>query len=276
LASLERQTCPYFEVIIVDQNKDDRLLPVIRRHPGLSILHLHSEPGLSRARNVGLRAARGDIVAIPDDDAWYPDHLVQQITDRFRSHPEFGILNTVKRNEKNELVGPRWPPTARRCRREDLLDCAISSALFFRRSVCQVVGGFNEQIGVGADSNYQSGEETDYVLRADRLGFQVWYEPSLTVHHPKLDSVERLKRVSYKFALGSGYVLRAHGFPPHVLARRLIRCVGGAVVSLLKFDIPRAETYLLRGAGLFRGYCFGPRDLAKLVKPADKAMAQSG
>lgn len=62
------------EVIVVDQNGDDRLVPIVQRarEQGLVIHHLHSQPpALSRARNVGLNAAVGDVVAFPDDDCWY-------------------------------------------------------------------------------------------------------------------------------------------------------------------------------------------------------------
>lgn len=259
LTSLDGQTYKEFEVIIVDQNQDERLAPLFARHPGLVIKHLRSHPGLSRARNAGLRAATGDIIAIPDDDCWYPEQLLAQVTGWFTSHPEFGIFNVVKRSAENQPVGPRWPVTARKCTRADVWRCAISSAIFMRRSVCDAVGCFNEDLGVGAASKYQSGEETDYVLRALEHGFQMWYEPSLTVHHPPLDSVDRLRRNAYPFALGAGYVLRVHDYPLHVVAGQVVRSLGGATVSLFRGDLARAHAYLLRGAGQLVGYLSGPR-----------------
>ena len=259
LTSLDGQSHREFEVIVVDQNRDDRLATLFARHPGLPIKHIRSELGLSRARNVGLRAASGDIIAIPDDDCWYPKQLLASVTAWFESHHDFGILTLMKRSAENKPVGPRWPATARSCTRADVWQCAISSAIFMRRTVCDAVGDFNENIGVGAASMYQSGEETDYVLRALELGFRMWYEPSLTVHHPPLDSIDRLRRVSYPFALGSGYVLRIHRYPFHLVAEHLMRSFGGATVSLFKGDIARAHIYLLRGAGQLVGYISGRR-----------------
>ena len=261
LTSLDAQTLKDFEVIVVDQNPDDRLVPILREHEGLKIRHLRSQPGLSRARNAGLRAAQGEIVAIPDDDCWYPDQLLGDVTDWFASHPGFGILTVTKRSAENKPVGPKWPATARNCARADVWQCAISSAIFMRRSACDAVGDFNEKIGVGAASEYQSGEETDYVLRALERGFQMWYEPSLTVHHPPLDSVDRLRRTSYRFALGTGYVLRIHAYPLRLVAGQIVRSLGGATVSLCRCDLARAHTYLLRAAGQLVGYISGPRAL---------------
>ncbi len=259
LASLDRQSYKQFEVLVVDQNPDDRLVPLLQKYTGLSIKHLRSERGLSRARNMGLRAAKGDIVAIPDDDCWYPGQLLEHVTDWFALHHEFGIFNVVKRSADNNPVGPRWPPSARKCTRADVWQCAISSAIFMRRAVCDAVGDFNENIGVGATSRYQSGEETDYVLRALELGVQMWYEPSLTVHHPPLHSIDRLQKTSYRFALGAGYVLKLHGYPLRYLAGHLVRSFGGATVSLLRGDIAQAHVYVLRGAGQLIGYISGPR-----------------
>ena len=48
LDSLDSQTYKDFEVIVVDQNPDDRLRPVLERHPGLSIQYLRSARGVSR------------------------------------------------------------------------------------------------------------------------------------------------------------------------------------------------------------------------------------
>src|SRR5215472_5711239 len=79
LQSLEAQTFKDFEVMVVDQNPDDRLQSVLQSHPVLSFRHLRSAPGLSKARNVGLPHAKDDIIAFPDDDCWYPVQLLADI-----------------------------------------------------------------------------------------------------------------------------------------------------------------------------------------------------
>ena len=111
LASLDGQTVEHFEVIIVDQNPDDRLAGTLARHPKLNLVHLRCRPGASRARNVGLRAARGNIIGFPDDDCWYPENVLKVVTEWFASHPEFDGLFGVLRDENNRLTGPQWPST---------------------------------------------------------------------------------------------------------------------------------------------------------------------
>jgi len=267
LASLEEQSYRDFEVLVVDQNPDERLLPMLGLHPGLAIQHLRSERGLSRARNVGLRAARGDIIAVPDDDCWYPNELLAVVAAWFDSHAEFGLLFTTLRTADNLHSGPKTPPTARRCTKSDLSTClSASAALFMRGSVAAAVGGFNEYLGIGAASKYQAGEERDYVLRALQKGFEFWYEPSFTVHHPTFGSIERLKRTTYNYALSEGCVQRMYRYPLRKVGGDLIRSFGGAAVRLCQGDWFNASVYALRGAGQLAGYISGPRDLSRLAR----------
>jgi hypothetical protein len=164
LGSLTGQSYRDFEVIVVDQNPDHRLVPVLHRHAGLRIRRLPSEPGLSRARNAGLRVARGDILALPDDDCWYPEHLLAEIGAWFASHPRFALLSGAVRTAENRPSGPRAPATPCACTPSNVWRCAVSTALFLRRSVPSAVGDFDEEIFLGSASAYQSGEETEFIF----------------------------------------------------------------------------------------------------------------
>jgi len=261
LASLDRQSYKNFEVIVVDQNSDNRVLAVIDNHKGLSVRRLTSGKGLSRARNVALPHVRGDVVAFPDDDCWYPDDVLATVVAWFGSHPEFSGLLATLRDAEGNTVGPRWPSTARSCTRDDIFRYGISPNAFLRRRVVEAIGSFNEKLGIGAPTRYQSGEDFDYFLRPLALGMKLAYEPSITVHHPSFHSLERLLERSYSYSLGGAYVMRLHGFSPAHFAKYLMRSVAGAGVSLCKGDFALAYSYSMRAAGQVRGYFFGPRDL---------------
>jgi glycosyltransferase involved in cell wall biosynthesis len=265
LCSLEDQSYRDFEVIVIDQNPDHRLSQLLSRHAGLAIRHQRSEPGLSRARNAGLRMVAGDLIAIPDDDCWYPRNLLASVAGWFESHSGFGLLSTPVRTIENQCSGPNSPATSRRCTKSNVWRCAVSTALFMRRSVAIAVGGFDENIGAGAPSKYQSGEETDYVLRALENGFEMWYEFEFTVHHPALDTIERLERTTYPFALGTGRILRVHGYALHELGGHLIRSLGGAMVSLCQGNLARVRVYALRGAGQLVGYICASRSSSRIT-----------
>lgn len=194
LASLEQQTYGEFEVLVVDQNADDRLVPILNYHPKLVIRHLHSPRGLSRARNAALPLAKGDFICFPDDDCWYPRETLATVTAWFDAHTEFGALFACLRDADNKPVGPKWPKQACVCTKENVWDIGVSASAFLRQDIDRVVGPFNENIGIGCESMYQSGEESDYFLRMLEQGSQMGFEPSLTVFHPPLHTVDRLRR----------------------------------------------------------------------------------
>ena len=263
LTSLDGQTLRDFEVIIVDQNDDDRLIPIIERHRSLSIQRLHSERGLSLARNVGLPHAQGDIIAFPDDDCWYPSELLNRVREIFDSNPEYSALFTAMRDENHQTIGPKWPSEARFWTKEDVWVNGISPAGFIRREVARAIGFFDQRLGVGAPTPYQSGEDVDYFVRPLERSWKIWYDPALTVHHPSFHREDRINDKTYSYSLGGGYTLRAHRYPIRRLVVSLTRSFGGAVVYSLKGKFRIARSYLWRAAGLARGYVCGPRDLRK-------------
>jgi glycosyltransferase involved in cell wall biosynthesis len=262
LTSLDAQSYKNFEVVVVDQNPDDRLVPVLQRHQSLAIRHLRSDIGASRARNAGLRIAEGEIVAVPDDDCWYPDQLFAGIVQWFVEHPDFDGLSTAIRNEANQAMTPKFPPRPGPCTRKTILRCAMAANTFLRARATRAAGFFREDIGPGTASPYRSGEDLDYIIRSLERGLGIWYQPGLTVYHPDLRSEERLRRTAYSYAVGVGYVWRLHNYSWWwCLGEIVLRSVGGALFYLCKGNLPRSYVYLLRAAGELRGYAFRPSEL---------------
>jgi glycosyltransferase involved in cell wall biosynthesis len=267
LKSLDEQTYSDFEVILIDQNCDNRLDRALRQHSRLRIHHLHSERGVSKARNVGLRIAQGDIIGFPDDDCWYPQELLAGVKDWFESHPEFSVLFTATRDERGRLMAPKFPLGRGACTKISVLRCAVTFNAFARTHVVKAVGMFREDIGPGTSSPYQSGEDLDYLIRPVEYGFPTWYEPNFAVYHPELKSRRRLLRTTYPYALGVGHVLRLHNYSRWVIADSLLRSLCGAGVQLCKLDVEGAGLYVLRAKGLIRGYFGEHKSSTKSAEP---------
>ncbi|MEZ4503369.1 MAG: glycosyltransferase family A protein [Dehalococcoidia bacterium] len=218
LASLEAQGVPDLEVLLVDQNEDDRLRPVIEAwRDRLAIRVLTSPRGLSRARNAALPAVRGEVVAFPDDDCEYPPGLLRGVFDRLDALPGLDGVSVRAVDQHGGGSGLRWARRASMLTPGTVLGRHISYGLFLRRDIVERTGAFDESLGVGASTVWGAGEETDFLLRALALGARVRYEPSLTAFHPAKDDargarddIEAHRRRLEAYGRGMGRVLRRH------------------------------------------------------------------
>lgn len=222
------------EVIVVEQKtnesepNDGHPTAIQIAADGIRVRHVLAPVGLSIARNVGLEMATGDIVGFPDDDCWYPPDVVARVASWFREHPEFEGLCGRLVDERGGGAGARWARRPGRITTHSAARKACSATIFMRRRLFDALGGFDETLGLGAPTPWQSGEETDLVLRALQSGAQLFYEPSLTIGHPARVglSVEERRRRARSYGRGYGRVMRLHRFPYHRVGWELLRPAG--------------------------------------------------
>jgi glycosyltransferase involved in cell wall biosynthesis len=257
LASLARQTHRAFRVLVVDQNEDARLEPVLAAHARLDVARLRSGRGLSRARNVALAQVAADVVAFPDDDCEYPDDLLELVGGRLAARPELDGLS-ARAEGRDGRSSSSWAPDAALLSRDNVWNRGISFGIFLRRPLVERVGQFDERLGLGAGTAWASGEEIDFLIRSVAAGGRVEYDPELVVlHEEKSPSSAELRALGRRDGGSVGYLLRRHGYPLSTRARMLARPLGGAALALAHRDRARAAFHLatLRGrvAGLRSG-----------------------
>jgi GT2 family glycosyltransferase len=252
LDSLERQTHRRFRVLLVDQNGDDRLDPLLRAHP--EVARLTAARGLSRARNAALGRIRADLVAFPDDDCLLPDDLLERVAQRFADDPSLGGL-TGRAADAEGHSSPSWARDTVALTRANLWNRAISYTIFLRSSVVSSVHDFDEQLGLGAGTPWSSGEEIDYLIRALDQGVRIEYDPELVVVHNKPSfSPTALRTIGARDGASVGYILRKHHYPRRWLARMLLRPAAGTVLALLRNDRTRARFHASTLRGRVLGY----------------------
>jgi glycosyltransferase involved in cell wall biosynthesis len=257
LESLVAQSYPQLRVVLVDQNPDDRLAPMLSSFESrLSILRLESPPGLSRARNQALRALTGDIVAFPDDDCWYPPSLLDEVVEVLVAHPDWGGLSVQARDSGGKRSTMLWDTSPGPIDRYNVWRRAISVGFFLRRSTVTTVGTFAEDLGLGAGTRWGSGEESDYLLRALEAGFTIQYEPSLFVCHEwtRMKGGEAERQAAYERGLGHGEVLRRHRYPLWFAAFRVLQLVAGSALLLVKGQVADARYYFAMSRGRASGW----------------------
>jgi glycosyltransferase involved in cell wall biosynthesis len=198
-----------WELIVVDNGSVDRTSEVLElevQHQRLPLVFVkEGNKGLSKARNAGIRRARGEIICFSDDDC-YPDAQFIAAWKRVFEDPKVGFAGgrielfdpadakvTIKTDADPQFFLPNdfiFPGTLH------------GASMAFRRAVVDTVGVFDDDLGAG--TSVGSGEDSDYFQRASENGFIGFYSPEPLVwhHHGRKDS--EIKRLYPGYDRGRG------------------------------------------------------------------------
>ena len=192
IGSVLAQSRPPEQVVVVVDHNRGLYLRLAEAVTGIEVVENSGPPGLSGARNTGVQAATGEIVAFLDDDAEAtPDWLARLVP--FYDDPDVlaigGRVEPVWESgrpahfpeELDWIVGCTYkglPRVATQVRN------VIGANMSFRREVFDQVGGFNASLG-RQGARPLGCEETEMCIRAsiNAPGTRVVYEPEAVVLH---------------------------------------------------------------------------------------------
>ncbi len=181
LQQLEYSDC---EVIIVDDGSRDDSAAIAREF-GFRVISTEN-CGLSAARNTGLEAASGEIVAYIDDDAYPDPHWLNYLALTFRhstcaavggpniAPPDDGSIAECVVNAPGGPVHVLLSDTEA----EHIPGCNMA----FRKSSLQAIGGFDPQFRV-------AGDDVDVCWRILQRGWTIGFSPAAMVWHHRRNSV---------------------------------------------------------------------------------------
>jgi len=190
--SVEEQTPPPAEIVIVVDHNSGLLVHARTAFPGALVVPNGQTRGLSGARNSGVAASTGSIVAFLDDDASAEPGWLAGLLGPYEDAKVVAVGGSAipawdaRRpawfpGEFDWVVGCSYVGLPRaRANVRNVIGCNMS----FRRSVLDLVGGFRPEIGrVG--TRPVGCEATDLCIRAARTdgGAGVVYEPAARVRH---------------------------------------------------------------------------------------------
>jgi len=271
LESLLAQGRDDLEVIIVDQNADDRVAPVLQPYAArLPITHLRSAiRNANHARNLGLRQARGEIVTFPDDDCLYPPGVLTRVDASFHAAPSLGVLTGPAASPEGGLGSGRWREKSGAIDLSNVWTSVIEFNLFLPRQLMLALGGFDEKLGPG--TRWGSAEGNDLVCRAMARGAVAKYDSALRIIHPDKRLTEVAVSRAASYGRGLGFVLRRHGVPLSVWFAFLVRPIGGALISLLRLRFHNAAYYAMSFWGRLIGGLASEAREAPLPAPLEGA-----
>lgn len=184
LESLRKLEYPDYEVIVVDDGSKDNCSEIASRFD-VRLIRTENR-GLSSARNTGMEAAVGEIVAYIDDDAYPDPHWLHYLAATFMNTSHVGVGGP-------NLAPPEDGPIAK-CvahapggpihvllsdhEAEHLPGCNMA----FRRSALMAIGGFDTQFRI-------AGDDVDVCWRLQEQGWTLGFHAGAVVWHHRRNSV---------------------------------------------------------------------------------------
>lgn len=235
-----------WELLLVDNGSTDATAAVARSFGSkLPIETLYCDrPGVNAARNVGLSAAKADVVLFCDaDDEVAPDWIRRM---HWALSDETLVAGRIDALTLNPGVGPHVPhrapgpvPVA------GFLPRAITANLGVRRSVAQAVGGFNEAYRFGAT-------DTEFCWRVQLAGTKIAYAPDAVVAWRRAEDTRTVLRKAYLTGRARAQLyrdFRTHGMPGSHPAGAVLRWAVLVLSAPVLLSASRRKEWLRRAAG---------------------------
>lgn len=259
------------EIVVVENRPaDSRVGPAVAGRFGhdVRVRYLEeSRPGLSSARNAGLRAARGEIVAFTDDDVIVDPSWIPSIRAAFASSAPIGcvtgLIVPLEFESPAQILIERFasygkgltprlyslacPPDDQPLFPYAAGHFASGANIAFRTSVIRALGGFDVALGTGTRA--RGCEDLDICIRLLHAGGSLAYDPRAIVWHRHPDTSAGLRRRVFDYGTALGAMLTKHV----LFGASRLEILRRAPLGLRYFLSPGSRKNASRGAGFPRG-----------------------
>lgn len=238
MKSLQKQTYKNFELIVVDQNDNDKVKEIVDKYKEeIVIKYIKSNKlGLSYNRNIGIDMAEGEIIGFPDDDCEYEVDTLQKVIEFFEANKDYRIYSCKTMDSNKVDAFKKMHDGICDINSLNVLD-TITSITFFINFNGNKYTKFDEKLGVGGE--FGAGEEIDYILNLLSLGFKGRYFGDDIIYHPAKKHSKSKEKYQRDFNYGRGFgalckkqiIYRKDYKFIKVMTSKIVRNIGGLILS---------------------------------------------
>ncbi len=223
------QHYPDYEVIVVDDGSTDNTGEMVRSEfPQVRYIRQEPNRGPAAARNRGIAAATGAIIAFTDDDCLVPADFLIRLAEGYQQHPEVAGVGGYLEAPDNVLqhnifaqfeayvthhiyhAGPEPYVGGFEC------PAGGTNSMSYRKQVLEEVGGFDEIFPV------PGGEDADLKWRVVQRSYLLLYVPVKVLHLHEY-TLTRFWKQYYTHGRGAAFFERKHRGHPPSMGRLFLR-----------------------------------------------------
>lgn len=200
-SALKQDYAGLIEVIVVDDNNPEsgfrksteELMRAFADNPKVKYLKHEVNKNGAAARNTGIKAATGDLIAFLDDDDIFLDGKLTKQINYLAAHPEFDAVYCLARKEK--YGAPQMVIEGDGTRKILLLESNFyTPSLLFKKKALEAINGFDE--------TFKRHQDYELLLRYFKAGFKIGCVPEILIeigcnrgeNTPSGDKLEELKK----------------------------------------------------------------------------------
>jgi len=205
--SLLNQTYEDYEIIIVDNGSTDNTLEIAKdysQHSNVRVAIENVIQGSYAARNTGIEASQGDVLAFVDADMWVENDYIEVVSNKIQTANVDYIGCNVEVASSGDILSRYVTAIGFPVKRYiEVGQFAPTCCLTVHRRVIEDVGSFDERLISSGDAEFGK--------RVAKAGYKIEYVPDITIYHPARSTWSELR--SKYIRVGRGFVQRAKYHP---------------------------------------------------------------
>ena len=197
-----------YEIIIVDNNSTDTTVEIVKKYP-VKLLHEGKQSSYA-ARNLGIKNAKGEIVAFTDADCIVDKMWLEQLVENFKDKTTAGVGGEILAYNPKSIV-ERYSVKSGSISQKIALETEIvnlkvpfilTANAAYKKEILNEIGLF--------DDSFISGGDMDLAWRITLKGYRIVYEPKALAYHKHRTTLYGLFKQIFPYGEGRAKLFKKH------------------------------------------------------------------